>query len=509
LKRDLAKLEGTRFDLAVIGGGIAGACIARDAALRGLSVALVEGADFGAAASHNSLRLVHSGLRYAQSLDLLRMRQSAGELRAWLTTAPHLVRTIPVVVPATGHGLRGPLALGAGSALYRFATAAVWTGEAADLRPPAPRVLGPGECRALNPWLGPAAVTGGLLWHDGQILDPDRLIQEIVADAAGAGATVANHLKAGALHASAEGATIACADLLGGHPVHLRARLVVNATGSDAPFLATALGGKPDRLPRFVRALNLVTRTVGPDRAVGLRGPGGRLFFITPGRGHSLVGTAQYADPAGEELAPDGFLEADVERFLAELDQACPALGLGRRDVRHVLAGRIAAAPDGVGLASRPALVDHGRQGGPDGLISVVSNKFTTARLLAERTVDLAVRRLGLRVSRCATASRLLPGARASMQRPGLVNPAALARWAVRSTLAGSLGDVVLRRLRLDQTLALGPAQLEALSRALAGELGQPEERRLAELGAVAERLGLAERTPLPSHAPERSAARA
>ncbi len=112
MRRDLNQLGGIRHDVLVIGGGIQGACIAWDAALRGLKVALVERDDFGAATSANSLRIVHGGLRYLARGDLTRMRESIRERSALLRIAPGLVEPLPVLVPTGGPGVPGRAAFG-------------------------------------------------------------------------------------------------------------------------------------------------------------------------------------------------------------------------------------------------------------------------------------------------------------------------------------------------------------------------------------------------------------
>ena len=103
MRRDLTALVGRTFDVVVVGGGVSGAAIAWDAAQRGLSVALVERGDFGGATSANSLKVVHGGIRYLQHLDVARVRESSRERSAWLRIAPHLVRPLPLLVPAVGH----------------------------------------------------------------------------------------------------------------------------------------------------------------------------------------------------------------------------------------------------------------------------------------------------------------------------------------------------------------------------------------------------------------------
>ncbi len=120
LRRDLDAFHG-KFDVLVIGAGAYGACIARLAARSGWSVALIERDDFGAAVSHNSLKIVHGGFRYVQHFDLPRIRESMAAQRAWLSAAPHLVRPMRCVIPAYGYGTRGPLAFAAGLCAFHVA----------------------------------------------------------------------------------------------------------------------------------------------------------------------------------------------------------------------------------------------------------------------------------------------------------------------------------------------------------------------------------------------------
>jgi len=107
MKRDLNKLAEATYDLLIIGGGINGACAAWDAGLRGLSVALVDKGDFGAATSANSLKIIHGGLRYLQQLDFRRMRQSIKERTIFMRIAPHLVHPLPFLIPTHGHLMHG------------------------------------------------------------------------------------------------------------------------------------------------------------------------------------------------------------------------------------------------------------------------------------------------------------------------------------------------------------------------------------------------------------------
>src|SRR5262249_4414707 len=154
------------FDLAVVGGGIFGICTAWDAALRGLSVALIERADFVQATSAHSFRMVHGGIRYLQHGDFPRIRESVRERRALLRMAPHLVEPLPIVIPTYGHGLGGKGALGLGLRLYDLCAADRNHGIEDPARQiPAGRVMSRAECLRLFPELDPTGLTGAGLFY--------------------------------------------------------------------------------------------------------------------------------------------------------------------------------------------------------------------------------------------------------------------------------------------------------------------------------------------------------
>ena len=122
MERRLSRLTSTLYDLVVVGGGIFGICAAREASLRGLSVALLERRDFSHGASANCFKVIHGGIRYLQHADVVRCRQSSHERTAWLREAPHQVAPLPIVVPTYGHGLDGKEWLGAGMKAYDLLT---------------------------------------------------------------------------------------------------------------------------------------------------------------------------------------------------------------------------------------------------------------------------------------------------------------------------------------------------------------------------------------------------
>src|SRR4051812_31775852 len=180
--RRLDALADGSYDVLVIGGGIVGACVARDAARRGLKVALLERGDFGAGISWNSLKIVHGGLRSLQRLDVRQARAFVHERRAWLRIAPHLVEPIPFVVPTRGAGGESSLLMRAALALNDTVSRDRNEGVLPSRHIPPGRMLARAELRTLVPGLLDT-YSGGALFHDAQLYSAERLVFAVLADA--------------------------------------------------------------------------------------------------------------------------------------------------------------------------------------------------------------------------------------------------------------------------------------------------------------------------------------
>ena len=411
----LGRLASERFDLLVVGAGATGAATARDAALRGLSVALVDAGDFAAETSSRSSKLVHGGLRYLQYGDLALVFEGLAERAHLMRTAPHLCRSVEFLFP----GYRGEsprlATLGVGVALYN--ALALW-------RPPAARrMVSASEMYKLAPALRSAGLEGACGYVDCQT-DDARLVLENVLDAEAAGAAVANHVRAdGLLHdrrGRAIGAVLVDAET--GSRFDVRAQVVTSATG---PFTDGFLGpGHPRRL-RPTLGVHLVfdaARLPHGGRVLVLRTPGdNRLYFIMPAGPRTIVGTtdtdwAPAGDPAapprlGDDLRARG---ADVAYLLTALNHGFPSLALGPEDVISTFAGLRPLLATSAHTPSETSR-EHDIARDPDGVLVVAGGKLTTARRMGEQATDkvvalLRVAGLERAVGRCVTATRSLPG---------------------------------------------------------------------------------------------------
>lgn len=422
MSRNLSSLANEQFDLLVIGGGIHGACIAWDASLRGLSVALVERGDFGQETSANSLKTVHGGLRYLQDANLQIVRQMIHERRALLRIAPHLVHRLPCLMPTYPHLMKSKPVMVMALLLNDLIGFDRNRIPDPEKHLPAGRVLSRDECLDILPGLPREEITGGAQWYDGQIYDSERLTLSFVMSAVKKGAQAANYVEVtGLLREGDRVAGAKARDNLTGDEFVIRSKIVANAAG---PWVDDLLGhlGLPKMGKKFHHslAMNLVTRKFIENHAAGvLTRPGavhgngtrpnkGRMLFISPWREYSLIGTFH----AYYEGHPDEFQlnEAIIQDFLDETNSAYPGAGLKIEDVRFIHKGFLPAENQKaaqelteVRLVRQGQVFDHLKEDGLDGLVTVVGVKYTSARHVSQNAVDLVFRKLGKEPPPCET----------------------------------------------------------------------------------------------------------
>ena len=440
LTRDLNRLANTHYDVLVVGAGIYGACIARDAALRGLRVALIERRDFGGSTSHNSLKLIHGGFRYLQQADIPRIRESIRERRAWLSIAPHLIRPLKFVVPTYGHGMRGPEIFNIALQMYEAVRGKTDRAVTGDQAIPKGEVLSKQACLDLIPNIPTENLTGGATWYDGQMLNADRVLLECLIDAVEAGADAANYVSAEKFLSSADHVTgITARDEQSGDTFDISASVTINATG---PWVRSLLNRHASvasgiRLSALTKGVNIVTRKLFDGYAVGLAGArtskslvggSGRLYFFTPWFDRTIIGTthAPYdGDPKAFKVEDD-----DIDLLLSDLATALPDAALSRDDIDYCYGGLTPAeSVSGTGRVSRArraGIFDHEVVDGIGGFVSVAGVKYTTSRLVAESVTDLIFRKLNKPAPPCITAERLLPGARGFESREAVEKDAAI-----------------------------------------------------------------------------------
>jgi len=405
----LDRLRTESFDLAVIGGGISGAAIARDAAMRGLRVALVDRGDFAGETSSRSSKLIHGGLRYLPQGQFRLVREALREReRLRLLTAPHLVHPIQFLFPFYRGRRPGRFSVWAGLVLYDLLARV-----SAAQRHRRLSAMGVGE---LEPTLATDGLTGGAFYYDGWG-DDARLTLENALDAAMHGAAIVNHVAIeGFSRAGARIAAASARDLIGDAAIELRARYFVNATGPWLDDLRRM--DDPDAISsvRLTKGVHLVISAARlPVRtSLVLSDVAGRIVFVMPRGGSVMIGTTDTDFDGDRELVRAD--DADIAYLLDLVNAAIPAVGLSPDDVAYSFVGLRALEIDERGRApssvSRAEIVLESASG----LLSVAGGKLTTHRAIAEKIVDRVMRRMGRPSGPCPTLTTPLPGARGALE---------------------------------------------------------------------------------------------
>ncbi|MGA9723397.1 MAG: glycerol-3-phosphate dehydrogenase/oxidase [Candidatus Binatus sp.] len=522
-QRSLARFRDEEFDLAVIGAGINGAAVARDAAMRGLRVALIDRGDFAGATSSRSSKLIHGGFRYLPQGQFKLVYEALREReRLRHRTAPHLVHPIQFLFPVyRGRGFNR-FTMAMGLTLY-------------DLFARMPfkewhSSLNAAEVRETEPALSRDRLTGGAMYFDAWA-DDARVTFENVLDADLHGAAVANYTAVESF--SATDGKIASArvrDLLGGITCEVRARKFLNAAGPWVDDIRRMDDASSKPCVRLTKGVHLVfARTVLPVReSLVLGDERGRIVFVMPHDRYVLVGTTD-TDFAGDPASVRAEI-GDVEYLLAVLAESLPGIKLTNADVATSFAGLRALIREKDGASPSSVPREEVILESASGLITVAGGKFTTHREIAQKLVDQVMKRLGRAAGICPTLTTPLPGARplasndeaggASMRsipaaaaeilkarygtraplvariasrRPELAEP--LSRGcpalgaevvnAVSSEMAHSVADFLIRRTSLSwRSPVEAEAAAAAVARIMAAELGWDRAREDAEVAS-------------------------
>jgi glycerol-3-phosphate dehydrogenase len=407
MKRDIDAIAREKFDLIVVGGGIIGTGIARDASLRGIKTLLIEKEDFGYGTTSRSSRLIHGGLRYLRMLEFHLVRQDLLEREVLLKIAPHLVHAFPFIIPITS--LYYEVALSIGVRMYDVM--------ASGKSMPSHQHLSRREVLEIEPELeGLKGLRGALLYYDCQAPYTERLGIENVLSAAENGATIINHAQlTGFIRDGNDVRGIEMLDCLSGETYKVKARLVVNAAGHWVDCVRDLLRSGPASTVRRTKGIHLLTPRLTQKALVLFSPVDGRLFFVMPWLDYTLIGTTD-TDYSGD-LDAVCAEEADVAYMLAGIREVFPKLR--EDDVIYTMAGLRSLAHIGGERASNITrehkVLDHKKRDGIEGLVSVLGGKITAYRAVAKDAVDTVCRKLGVKTA-CTTAEVPLPGAPAVPQ---------------------------------------------------------------------------------------------
>jgi glycerol-3-phosphate dehydrogenase len=504
------------FDVAVIGAGINGAGIARDAALRGLRVIVVDKNDLCTGCSAASSRLIHGGLRYLEYAEFPLVFESLRERITLRRIAAHLVRPLRICIPVYQGARRGPFIIRLGMILYDLLSVGKTV--------PAHDMLSRDEAIKNEPGLRHEGLRGAARYYDAQVAFAERLVLENLLAARAAGAKIFTYSEVTRIAVERGAVTgLEFVDRLTGAQSRCEASVVINAAGPWVDdVLATAAA--PDR--KFIGGTKGSHVIVSPfegaprDAYYVEAAADGRPFFIIPWNDLFLIGTTDIRfDEDLDEVRASG---AEVDYLLEETNRVFPSAGLRRKDIHYAYAGIRPLPHRERGPESsitRKHIIKINRQLA-QGLISIIGGKLTTYRNLAEQTVERVGKILGRKLPGCRTQETLLPGAyrldeaRSMLESKKGLAPADVERvlaiyggrsidlvellddgaaslleaeviFAIRDEMARNLTDIVYRRLMTGLDADQGRAQYDEIAAIAAREFNWSDAEKQSQLDAL------------------------
>ena len=412
MHRNLPELARSEYDLVIIGGGAAGAAAAREAALRGVRVALIERNDFGSGASAHCFKVVHGGIRYLQHGDLRRLRSTSYERSVFLRLAPHLVKPLPFVVPTYGMGRKSRWLLGAGMLAYDLLSA----DRNLQITDPSRRIHATRfydreQTLAMFPTIPESRLTGAASFEDGLMHNPSRLVLAFVMAAEQLGAHVANYVEAERLLVKDKRVYgVAVRDSLTGDRFEVRARVVLNAAGPWAEGLLKGVTTRNAIAPsNWSRdACFLINRRPNGPWALALQGVrhegdamlkrGARHLFMVPWRDRTLVGAWHSVVPRDADAAR--ITRGELLTWIEEINASHPGFELHESEVERVDFGLVpfgdgpGHSPASLSYGKRSRLIDHRLSDGISGLVTSISVRYTVARLDAVNALACVMKQI-------------------------------------------------------------------------------------------------------------------
>ena len=397
ITRNPATAASVDYDLIIVGGGIYGAMLALEAGLRNLRSLLLERDDFGGATSYNSLRIVHGGFRYLQSFDLRRFYESVGERRWFLQTFPDLVKPLPCLMPLYGKGIKHPAILARALLANDLLSYRRNQGITAERQLPKGKIISPEEVIQRFPQVDREELKGGAVWFDASMPDSQLVVMRVLRWANELGAITLNYTEAEEILIEQDRvAGVRARDRVANTSYEYRAPVVVNAAGPWTQQLAEQFDKsfKTIAAPIFRPSLAwnlLFDRQALSDHALAIapKQPKAQTYFLHPWKGRLLAGTIHNPWHESANVRPQPS-QLEIAKFINNLNLAIPGLNLKPSEVVRTLAGILPVKQEGgIQLASREVICDRSRQGGLKGLYSVAGVKFTTSRLVADKTLKL------------------------------------------------------------------------------------------------------------------------
>jgi len=504
------------FDIIIIGGGITGAGVARDAALRGLTCLLLEKGDFASGVTSKSTHLIHGGLRYLANFEIDLVAESLRERAVLRRQAPYLIHPIPILIPIYNGDPHGRAVISVGIHLYDLLSH--------DKDIPHYFTSNREKTLGFEPRLNQDGLAGSALFYDHQILIPERLVVENVISARMSGAKLLNYVRAEKIEESSDNVIVTARDTLSGTIHTFRSKVLINAAGPWIDTVRQRGNICQQKIIYPTKGIHLVMKKLS-DQALFVTSRDERMFFIIPFDGYSLIGTTDTKyDGDLDEVHAD---ENDIEYLITESKRILPRLNITREAILYTYAGIRPLAFSGKSeskISRKHRIVKEGRSGR---IITIAGGKLTTYRNMAKDVIDAACNALGTRAE-CTTDRKPLAGSLPIDHELYLkeVVPELSSRYnashelvnhlislygsrtyrvlelmktntALRETISGesrdiyaqvtysvreeeakTLSDIILRRMHIGMTATRGVKEAEKIAEIAGKELGWSEDER-------------------------------
>ncbi len=389
--RDPESIQKKLYDIIIIGGGIHGVMLSLVASQRNLKTLLLERDDFGGATSFNSLRIIHGGFRYLQNLDLPRFFESVSDRRWFLQNFPDLIEPIPCLIPLYGKGIYRPSIFKAALLLNDILSFKRNRGVEKKSKLPKGKVISVNEVKKIFPGVDVSGLKGGAVWFDGSMNDSNRVVIEALKWACSLGAEAFNYFEVKELLKNGNEVTgVKAYDSESKKYFNFSSKIVINAAGPWCREVAEGFDKDYKELFKSSIAWNILFNKKAPsDYAIAVtpKRSGAKAYFLRPLKGMLFAGTVH--EPwEGVEKNPVPS-EASINNFINDLNSLINNLNIKKENILHIFSGHMPVKKEGTDdLAGREVFIDHSKRNGPKGLFSISGVKFTTARLIAEKTLS-------------------------------------------------------------------------------------------------------------------------
>ncbi len=389
IHRNISDLKKSEYELIIIGGGIYGTMLSLEAARRGIKSILLEKDDFSSKTTLNNLRTVHGGLRYLQSADIIRFKESVKERKWFLKYLPEYVNPMPCLMPLYGKGVyrnsifRIALTINDVLSFYRNKNLP----ESKKL--PNGKVITAKESAEIFKLIDKKGLKGSACWYDAGVEEFQRLNMKLIHTAVSTGAEFINYFEVqDVLVKNKKVFGIIGTDKLSGETLKIKSKKIINAAGPWSRIFAEGFDKDyPGLFKKNLLLWNILfDREALSEYALGLSTRKGKkhTYFFHPWKGRLLIGTGEkIVDNIGDKA----FVKKEfIEEFMNDINSIVPGISLKKSDILRVYSGILPATDKGT-LAKRPGMIDHWKAGGPAGAYSISGVKFTTSRLVAEKMI--------------------------------------------------------------------------------------------------------------------------